>query len=173
MLTYGVRQAPDFPPLYNFEQVEVAIQTLAQQKGLKWLTAKERQEENKGPRPRIDSILKDTPFSKPPHFVIDCNGADRINGWEGLLILTLITKPDYVFHQLWRSQAKAFAATIQDQLGDYQNLALLPYHSIARCREKSNDPQIVPQDGYMASKLEYEIIFNIYPQAFPGGLLSA
>lgn len=167
-------QAPNYPTLYRFDMLETAIQTLAQVAQLNWLTSKDRAKQLQAPRPRADAVLNTTkPFGSPAHYVVDAQGSRRINGWLGSLIVTLITDEDYDNHMIWRSAIMNFMATLDTVLGDNANLGLLPYHSIARCWDQNNALEILPQKGYFESKVEYGLIFNIYPQSFPGGLLTA
>jgi hypothetical protein len=147
---------------------------LAQAAQLVWLTSKERATQLQSARPRVSALLTNiNPFGSPQHYVIDSQGNRRINGREATMILTLVTDSDYDNHIDWRAAVQNFMATIDTVLGDFQNLALLPYHSIARCWDKNNVAEITPQKGYFESKLEYGIIFGIYPGAWPGGLLTA
>jgi len=166
--------AQSFDQLYRFDEIEAAIQNLAQAANLVWLTSKDRATQSQAPRPRVDAILENlNPFGRPNHYVNDNMGARRINGWQGNFILTLATASDYNMHWGFRSRVMNFMATIDSVLGDNQRLDLLPYHSIALCRDTNNHAEITPQEGYFASKLQYEIIFSIYPQAFPGGIQNA
>jgi hypothetical protein len=167
--------APNFPTLYQFSAIEFAIQNLAQVAQLVWLTSKERATQLQSARPRVDALLTHiNPFGDPPHYVYTkVDGARRINGWLASLILTLVTDSDYDNHIIWRASVQNFMATIDTALGDFQNLALLPYHTIARCWDKNNTAEITPQKGYFESKLEYGITFGIYPDAWPVGLLTA
>ena len=167
-------QSPDFITLYRFDMIETAIQTLAKVAQLVWLTSKDRAKQLQAPRPRADAILTNLrPFGSPSHYVVDSQNARRINGWTGSIVVTLITDEDYDNHMIWRANVLNFMATMDTQLGDGVNLALLPYHSIARCWDQNNALDILPQKGYFESKVEFGVIFAIYPGAYPGGLLTA
>ncbi len=163
-------QAPNFAAVYRIDTIETAIQTLAQAAQLTWFTSKDRANQIQSARPRVDAILlRQNPFGSPPSYIYDAQNQRRVRGWQASFILTLVTDPNYDTHWAWRSAVLNFMATLDTVLGDFQNLILLPYHSIARCVDQNNTSEITPQKGYFESKLEYLMVFNVYPGAWPGG----
>lgn len=163
--------SPDYPTLYRFDSLEVAIQTLAQARQLVWLTAKERATQFKSTRARVDALLTGlNPFGDPPSYVYDAQGQRRVRAWTGILELTLITAADYDYHWSYRSNIMDFMATLDGSNGLQDDPVNLPYHEVSRVWEVANNVEIMPQEGYFISKLQYSINFNVRSNAWPGGI---
>ena len=164
--------------LYNFESaIETAIKSALLAAGIKeeygievYTSQDETDFQNIRPRIELEFVA-----SAPTGHRITSNATAYLpDSWEGTLQVALITNSSdgtsgVTDHSGWRARLRYELDLIESTLvsdagGDD---TLLPYHSVNKFLAAGSTPTMKPEDGYIESRLAYEIHFNIRPTAWP------
>lgn len=121
-------------------------------------------------RPRVEVFITiGSRFDN--HYRQDAQGNRRENGWSGSFILTALTAADFTIHSLYIAAIRNKAALLdQIDLGEITaaNPVTLDWHEISEVKTAGTAPTTEPEKGYYETKLNYDFIFNIRPDAWPG-----
>lgn len=90
----------------------------------------------------------------------------RCDSWVGTLMVAVITQADYVQLRTHRGLLRALLGRIETDLTN-GGTELLPYHSVNRCVENGSNNEYAPEAGLFRLNCNYEIHFNIRPDAWP------
>lgn len=125
-------------------------------------------------RPRVEVFINiGARFDN--HYVLDAEGNRRENGWTGSFTLSAITLADFTIHSLYVAAIRNKAALLdQIDLVDNASAAGTPllYHEISEVKTAGTSPTIKPEEGYYETKLNYDFLFAIRPDAWPAPLLT-
>lgn len=132
---------------------------------LKDMFAAAAKKEFQWPRPRVE--IATVPGAAIGHFipVPPAKTERRLNGWHATLILSVITAADQTIHAAYCAAVRERAAVFDQLLDD--DVAMLPFHQVPQCRAAGESPMMKSDEGYFETKMNYDFIFNIRPDAWP------
>ena len=178
--------APDYQTCYEFERLlSVTLAALFNRNELKPKAISDTPE-LQSDRPRVEVVVTQG-ASLGRHYILDAQGQRRENGWHGVMTLAVITSADIGIHSAYLGAVRNLAATL-DRL-DLSDEALtatpdppgpddpnpptafpLLYHEISQITVGGSAHNWKPEAGYYETQLNYDFIFAIRADAWPGGL---
>lgn len=187
----------DFAPLYDFSQIEIAMQDLFAATDVYVAPPDETSDDREDwvppvgvipfmtafqadvftkCNPRVSCSLNGiVPASNPPPMVVDANYLFRVRAWRGVLDFTVITPANYYTHTQLRCQVQSIIA---GAVPATSNLAVigttginqyLDVHEVATILDAGNSTGIHQEKAFYGSQLRYEITFAIQQAKWPGG----
>jgi hypothetical protein len=106
------------------------------------------------------------------HYVVTRDGIRRESAWSASLHLSCVTISDYKIHSAYIAIVRELAARL-DRLDLSNNSVVTPtldYHEITRVSSSGTNSQIKGQEGAYVTVLNYEMLFAVRADAWPGGL---
>lgn len=84
----------------------------------------------------------------------------RSDSYEGTATIWLVTENNIALHRSYRGLCRKI-------MGDVFPSDHMPYHEINKCLEAGTTVEIASDSGLMRSTIEYNLHFNIKPDAWP------
>jgi hypothetical protein len=173
--------ALDHIPLYDYETaIEAAVQTILVAADIPTYASFSPAElDPPRPRPRVEIELQTGAATGHRSTSTEVY---RPDSFTGTLSLTVITNTSDEIssteepinagaraHAQFRALVRYHCGGIETTLTDDANAGdtMLPYHSVNRFIEAGTSPTINTENGLLASQLNWEIHFNIRPEAWP------